>query len=613
MTTLNNNQRPPHTVDPVTEVEGKGAATQEEEYRVNPAKALWQFFRGERARLGLSLVLFVLKHSPVWLMPVFIGRITHSIEIGVLQGDYERGLHSLLLNLVLVCLIIAQNIPSHMGFMALFSRAKRNMEACLRSGLVRRLQELSISYHGQMRSGRLQAKVLRDVESVERLSHMLVNGVVPGVLGVGFALIYTFSKQPWIGWFFVVTIPVVALLRKVFVFRIRKRNREFRRNVEMMSGRVSEMIEMIPISRAHAVEGEEIRRMDDELEHVRSRGVKLDMINAFFACANWVSFQVIRMVCLAVTSYIALAYPEKMSISDVVKYFTFFEVIIRSVQQVLNVYPMLARGFESIHSISEVLDCPDLEQNRGKRKVRDIIGEYEFQDVTFRYKDDDAPAIQDFSLHVNPGESIALVGASGAGKSTLMNLLIGFHRPTAGRILLDGRDMQKLDLRTYRKFLAVVPQETVLFSGSVRENIAFGLREVSDDRIWEALEIANASDFVTRLPEGLDTPIGEHGGWLSGGQRQRLSIARAIIRRPKVIIFDEATSSLDAVAESLVQDAIDRLIAERTTFVVAHRLSTIRKCDRIVVMKDGRCIESGTHEELMDLQGEFHRLQTLQS
>jgi len=194
----------------------------------------------------------------------------------------------------------------------------------------------------------------------------------------------------------------------------------------------------------------------------------------------------------------------------------------------------------------------------------------------------------------------------------LMSLVIGFRRPTSGRILLDGIDMQDLDLRQYRRFLAVVPQTTLLFGGTVRENIIYGLKKIDDRQIWEILEIANAADFVTKLPMGLDAKLGERGARLSGGQRQRIAIARALIRDPRIIVLDEATSALDVATESLIQQAIQRLVKGRTTFIVAHRLSTIRNADRILVLKHGVCVESGTHEQLMKSKGEFYRYKLLQ-
>ena len=194
-----------------------------------------------------------------------------------------------------------------------------------------------------------------------------------------------------------------------------------------------------------------------------------------------------------------------------------------------------------------------------------------------------------------------------------MNLIIGFRRPTTGRILLDGVDMAVINYRSFRRFLAVVPQQTVLFSGSIRDNITYGLDHITDSRLGEVLEMANCTEFVGRLAKGLDTPIGSHGAKLSGGQRQRIAIARALLRDPRVIILDEATSALDVMSERLVQEAINRLITGRTTFIVAHRLSTIRHANRIVVMRDGRIVEVGSHEELLGREGSaFSRMQALQ-
>jgi ATP-binding cassette subfamily B protein len=293
-------------------------------------------------------------------------------------------------------------------------------------------------------------------------------------------------------------------------------------------------------------------------------------------------------------------------------YQSFFAMIVGAVNLILNSYPDLARGFESIRSISEILESPDIEQNKGKRAVPFVKGEFVFDRISYVYENAQQPAVKDFSLNVKAGESIAVIGESGSGKSTLMSLVIGFRRPTSGKILLDGSDMQELDLRQYRRFLAVVPQTTLLFSGSVRENIIYGLNKIDDRQIWDILESANAADFVKKMPSGLDTKLGERGARLSGGQRQRIAIARALIRNPRVIVLDEATSSLDVATESLIQQAIQRLVNGRTTFIVAHRLSTIRDADRIIVLSHGTCVESGSHDQLMKAKGEFYRFKLLQ-
>jgi len=212
---------------------------------------------------------------------------------------------------------------------------------------------------------------------------------------------------------------------------------------------------------------------------------------------------------------------------------------------------------------------------------------------------------------VKAGETIAIVGESGSGKSTLMQVLLGFCRPTSGRLLLDDTDMSSLDLRSFRRFVSTVPQQTVLFQGTVRENLVYGLSGVTDQKIGEVLERTWSSLFVSQLPQGLDTDLGIHGGTLSGGQRQRLAIARALLRDPRVLLFDEATSSLDLQSEREVQKAIQEASRDRTTFIVAHRLNTIRKADRVFVLKDGKLAESGSGDELLTRGGEFSRLSRL--
>ncbi len=580
--------------------------TREHTHEDSRWRLFWQYLHGDRKRLSAALATYVVKHAPVWLLPIFTYQM-----ISVIRHPDAHPLWELWIWAGIYLLLIVQNIPSHMLHMSLFSRTSRNVEARLRSRLVRRLQELSIAYHSRTESGRLQAKVLRDVEAVERLLKTLVKSLLPGILGVGFAMAVTLSKDPPMAAFFIIAGPAAVVLRATFRNTIRRRNRAFRQDVEHMSGQVSEMIDLIPVARAHGVEEQEVSRIDRKLQEVRQTGIELDLSNALFNCTGWVVFQCFRFLCLIVTCY--LTYQGRMEVEEVVLYQGMFEMMLRSVSSVLMVYPLIATGLESVMSINEVLQCPDVERNRGKEQVENVAGEYVFENVSFSYDDNNVAAVRDLSLHVEAGESIAFVGESGAGKSTVMNLIIGFYRPTEGRILLDGHDMEELDLRTVRQDLAVVPQECVLFSGSVFENIAYGLEGVSEDDVWEALRKANADKFVDELPEKLGTTIGEHGTRLSGGQRQRLAIARAIIRDPRVVIFDEATSSLDVASEMQVQDAIDNMVEGRTVFIVAHRLSTIRRCNRVVVMSEGEAIEVGTPEELMALKGEFYRLKTLQT
>ena len=562
-------------------------------------------YHGQYLKIAAAIVFFSIKHSPVWLLPVVIARI-----INIISDSSRYSVHDLWMVGGIFFLIIIQNIPMHTLYVRVFSGAVNTMQLNLRSSIVTRLQELSISFHDNYQSGKLQTKVLRDVETLEILSRNLMNSVLPAVLTILFAFSFTVFKQPIVAIFYLISVPVSSSLVFVFSKKMTARNKEYRSEIESLSANVIEMIQMIPITRAHGVEDVEVSKMNLRLEKVKSKGIRLEMIGAIFGASSWTSFQAVMLVCLMFTAI--LAYRKTISIGDVVLFQSFFAMIVGAVNMILNSYPDLARGFESIRSISDILESPDIEHNAGKNAVPSVAGHYVFENVSYGYDKAQQPAVKNITLNVLDGESVAFVGESGSGKSTLMSLVIGFRRPTTGRILLDGKDMQGLDLRQYRRFLAVVPQTTLLFSGSIRENIVYGIEKMTDQRLWEFLEMANAAEFVSKMPHGLDSKLGELGTRLSGGQRQRISIARALARNPRVIILDEATSSLDVVSESLIQEAIQRLIKGRTTFIVAHRLSTIRNAGRIVVMREGACVESGTHEELMNAKGEFYKYKLLQ-
>jgi ATP-binding cassette subfamily B protein len=552
-----------------------------------------------------AVLVMAVKHSPVWAVPFLMARVINTLT----EPEVFPVAHLTIYFLVVTVLVI-QNIPSHTLYISMLSAAVRDMERTLRSALVVRLQQLSIAFHDRTETGRLQAKVLRDVEQVQMFCMLAGEFGAVAVMSVVIAAGVTAVRQPRMLIFYAVLAPLITGLRALFQRRIDRHNTAFRSEVERMSAEVTEMLNMIPVVRAHGLEEEAARRMEAQFGEVNQRGRRLDTVNALFGSSAFVTFQLSMVLGLIVLSW--FRFRNWISTGDIVLYQSLFSMIVMSVAQLLNIYPQLARGIESVRSIGEVLECPDIEHNRGRRTVESLDGQVQFEGITFSYDRSGAPAIQGFSLDVRPGECIALVGPSGAGKSTLMQLLIGFRRPQKGRIRFDGQDMEELDMRTARRFISVVPQETILFSGTIRENVTYGLRDVSAEKLRSVIAAANLTEMVDSLPQGLETRIGEDGALLSGGQRQRIAIARALIRDPRILVLDEATSSLDAGSEKKVQEAIDHAVQNRTTFIVAHRLSTIRRADRIVVLKEGQIAETGSYSDLMARRGLFFEMQQLQ-
>ncbi len=575
-------------------------------HRGHPLRVLMGLYKGNYNKFFLAVVFFFIKHCPVWILPIVTANIINDISTAS-PDTYANIFFESLLMVVLLVL----NIPMNYMYTRYKSLATRYAETGLRKALIRKLQQLSISYHKETQSGRLQSKIMRDVEAVEVLSTQMFLSILNIALNITIALAVTINKSLLVFAFFLLTTPVAAVTMVFFRNIMKRRNTEFRREMEETSARVMEMVELIPVTRAHALEEEEVHKMSGQLLAVAEKGYKLDVIQSLFGSVGWVVFQIFQVVCLAFTGVLALK--GTILPGDITLYQSYFATIVSQVSSLMTLIPTIAKGIESVNSIGEVLMEEDIEHNEGKRAMDTVNGAFEFKNVSFKYNDQSKDVLNNLDLTVKQGETIALVGESGAGKSTILNLVIGFNQATGGQLLVDGQDIREIDLRTYRKYLAVVPQTSILFSGSIRDNITYGIEHVDEQHLQEVVKAANLTDLIESLPDGLDTVVGEHGGKLSGGQRQRISIARALIRDPKVIVLDEATSALDSISEKLIQEALDNLTRGRTTFIVAHRLSTIRGADKIAVIADGHCVEYGTFDELMALKGEFYQMKVIQS
>lgn len=572
-----------------------------------PGQTLWRLFAGQRRKVFGATVLFIIKQSPASLMPFAVGMI-----VDALTQLREDSFRRILWIAGGYFLLLAQNPLLHTVFSRMMSGLLRRMQFTLRSALIERLQQLAMTFHEENQSSTLQTKILRDVDAIDALCRYLMLNGLNGLLVMVYVTIIALVRQPILALYFLLTVPAGIALLKVFDHRFREQYRALRIETEQMNARVGDMLLMLPITRAHGVEEQEMRSVRSAFHHVRKRGLRVDTVTELFASSSWFTFMAFQLACLVFSAWLVTRH--KISVGDAVMYHAYFGMLIGAVQQALGVFPALSQGREAIRSIGEILEAPEVEYHEGKLAAAiPLGGEIIFKEVSFQYPAGREMALRDISLRIVPGETVALVGESGAGKSTLVQLVMGFRAPTAGHIFLDGQDLQALDLRTYRRQIGVVPQTTILFNGTLRENVIYGLDHESDERLWEVLAQANLADFVRQLPQQLNAPLGESGTRLSGGQRQRLAIARALIRDPRIILLDEATSALDTESEQLVQKALVELTRGRTTLIVAHRFSTIRQAHRIVVLQGGRVVEVGTPQELMAQAGQFSRLANLQS
>lgn len=559
--------------------------------------------RPYRARLYLAIALTALG-SMVWLVvPLGLRQLLDAVF-----EDADRSMLNLL-TLGLLGLFLVQGLLGFSGTYLLGWTGAR-VVADLRRSVFEHLNRLGLRFFAEQRTGDLTSRLTNDVGSVrDAVTNALVDLLTQTLSLVGsVALMLALNWRLTTIVFLVV--PAVTLAARLFGLKIRKLARQVQDHLGETTAIAEETIQAIRVVKAFVREPYEIRRYNTAVEDLFETSRRRVWISAIFGTSIGILFltALVGIFWFGGTEVLA----GRLSAGDLVAFIFYAFNIARSVGGMTRLYGTFNSAAGASERIFELLDqAPEIVEKSGAVSIPRVVGAVSLEGIGFSYTEGQ-PVLQNVAFQVAPGQTIALVGPSGAGKTTLLNLIPRFYDPSVGRILIDGTDLRSVTVQSLRKQIAVVPQEIHLFNTSIRENIRYGRLDASDADIEAAAQAANAHSFIASMPGGFDTEIGERGLKLSGGQRQRLAIARAILKDARILLLDEATSSLDSASEAQVQEALERLMDGRTTFIIAHRLATVQHADNILVFDKGRLVETGTHDELTARDGLYRSLAALQ-
>ncbi|HZU85937.1 MAG TPA: ABC transporter ATP-binding protein [Anaerolineaceae bacterium] len=565
---------------------------------------LFGFMRPYTVQIILSLLLMLLNSAAAVAGPYLV---KVGLDSGLAAGSFEV----LRTTILLYILISVVQWASIYGRVYIMARVGQSIIFDLRARLFSRLQELSLSFFSRYSVGRIITRVINDVNVLREFILWAMLAIVRDLFTLIGILVTMLVMDPSLSLLTFTVLPLMAIATNIFRKRARENYRKTRAAMSWVNSVLAENINGVRVVQSFSREDTNYAFFSGEVnQHNLETNLKsVRLASIFFPTIDFLgSLAMALVIWLGGTAVLGEQITPGVLVAFVLYINRFFEPIRDLSQRFDTFQSTMASGERVLALLSAPIEVQDAPQAVEMPPIR---GEVQFEKVNFHYLDDDTPVLTDITLHIQSGETVALVGKTGAGKTTLIKLLARFNDPTEGKVLVDGYDLRQVTQHSLRRQMGIVLQDPFLFSGSVRENIRFGRLEASDAEIESAARAVGAHEFISELPHAYETPVEEGGMILSVGQRQLISFARALLANPRILILDEATSSVDTQTERIIQNALARLLKDRTAFVIAHRLSTVVNASHIIVVQDGRIIEQGTHNQLLALQGEYYKLYSL--